>query len=74
MPSPGWKAFAGQTSFAGSIIPGSRNSDHPTEKFIFHLKLSLEVEGRQGQLHREIDTVGPVSKNRTLFDTKCHLT
>ncbi len=58
MPSPGWKAFAGQTSFAGSIIPGNRTSDHPTEKFIFQQLLPLEVQGYELRLHREICLMG----------------
>ena len=36
------------------IIPGNLNSNQPMEKFIFHLKLPLEAEEREGQLHRDI--------------------
>ena len=38
------------------IIPGNRNYGHPTEKLIFQQLLPLEVQGYEGQLHREIRT------------------
>ena len=52
-----------------TIIPGNRNSGHPTEKLIFHLKLTLEAEEREGQFHRGIPTEGIVSFafNQALF-------
>ena len=44
-----------------TIIPGNLNSSHPTKKCIFQQLLPLEADGREGQLHREIqpfDEVG----------------
>jgi len=35
-------------------IPGNLNSSHSTEKLRLQLKLALEAEGREGQLHRDI--------------------
>ena len=39
-------------TFQLSTFPGNLNSSHPTEKFIFHQKLTLEAEELEGQLHR----------------------
>ncbi len=39
---------------ADNIILGNRNFRIGEEKFIFQQLLPLEVEGREGQLHREI--------------------
>jgi len=38
---------------AGSIIPGNLNFGSEGEKFIFQQLLPLEVQGHEGQFHRE---------------------
>ncbi len=52
-----------------SVIPGNLNSSHPTEKCIFHLKLPLEADGREGQQYRVIE-IKPLSihSNKYSYD------
>ncbi len=56
----------------GSIIPGNLNSGHPTEKCIFHLKLSLGAEEREGQLHRVIETESILKKGSHFSYARTH--
>ncbi len=43
---------------AGSIIPGNIDSDSEGESYYFNRNTPLEAEGREGQLHREIQPHG----------------
>jgi len=43
-----------------TIIPGNRNSNHPTEKLRLHQLLPLAIKGYELRLHRAIFTEGLV--------------